>query len=128
MELIKAETLKELVVGGENIVKVASGAATQLTNEAINLFIVTSVLEILKFGVVFVIFYIVKRYCDALAMDHKEDAPKFKAFKTTTLVLSLVYFSTQSFPHFSTIAKALVAPKIFLMEKTAEFTNVPVNK
>lgn len=128
MELIKADTLKELVAGGENIVKVASGAATQLTNEAINLFIVTSILEILKFAVVFVIFYIVKRYCDAMAMDNEAHKAKFKAFKTTALVLSLCYFSTQSFPHFSTIAKALVAPKIFLLEKTKEMTDVTVAK
>lgn len=129
MELVKQETLEALVKGGENIVKVASGAATELTNEAINIFLVTSALAILKFAVVFVIFFIVKKYCDAMAADYVENKKLFKALKTTALVLSLIFFTTQSFPHVVTICKALVAPKIFLMEKAAEYTkDVTVSK
>jgi hypothetical protein len=120
MELINDETLKELIKGGESIAKVAAGSATQLTNEAINLFIVESLLSILKFAVVFVIFFIVKKYCDTMADDSNKKL--FKSFKTTALVLSLIFFTTQSFPHIMQISKALVAPKIFLMEKALSLT------
>lgn len=130
MNIITQETLNKLLNGSENLVKVASGAATELTNEAINLFIVSSFLSVLKFSVVFVIFFIVKKYCDTMAVaSEKNQQGLFKAFKTTALVLSLVFFTCKSFPYITDIAKALVAPKIFLMEKTAEFTkDVTVNK
>lgn len=116
MDFINDETLKSLVSGGENVAKVMAGSATQLTNEAINLFIIESVLSILKFSVVFVIFFIVKKYCDAMTDENNKKL--FKSFKTTAFVLSLIFFTTQSFPHLVQISKALVAPKIFLMEKT----------
>lgn len=122
MNLVTQETLNKLIQGGENIAKVASGTATELTNEAINLFIVSSLLSILKFSVVFVIFFIVKKYCDTIAAaSETKDRGLFKAFKTTALVLSLVFFTCKSFPYITDVAKAVVAPKIFLMEKTAEF-------
>lgn len=118
MGIVTDETLKKLIDGGESVAKVVAGSATALTNEAINLFIIESVLSVLKFSVVFVIFFIVKKYCDAMAGDEKNNK-MFKSFKTTALVLSLIFFTTQSFPHITSIAKALVAPKIFLMEKAA---------
>lgn len=44
MTIIKPETIQKLVEGGENIARVAAGAANELTTEAINLFIVDSIL------------------------------------------------------------------------------------
>lgn len=124
MELIKEETLKGLIEGSKDIAHVVSGSATELTNEAINLFIIESVLSILKFAVVFVIFFIVKKYCDTMmTASGNENSGMFKAFKTTALVLSLIFFTTQSFPHVVVISKAIVAPKIFLAEKAAEFVH-----
>lgn len=122
MNTITPEMMDKIIKGGENIAKVAAGTAAELTNEAVNLFIIDSILSILKFAVVFIIFFIVKKYLDALMADAKGNEMKlFKALKTTALVLSLIFFTTQSFPHIQTITKALVAPKIFLMEKTANF-------
>lgn len=119
---ITKEVLQGLLQGGENVAKVAVGTAKDLTNEAINLFIIDSLLSILKFSVVFIIFYIVKRYCEAMSTDATPQSKNvIKAFKTTALVLSLIFFTTQSFPHLQVITKALVAPKIFLIEKTADF-------
>lgn len=120
MEIIKSETIEGLVRGAEGVAKLASGAANELTTEAINLFIVESTLSVLKFSVVFVIFFIVKKYCDSMAAASPGNKTLFGAFKTTALVLSLVFFSTQSFPHIISISKALVAPKIFLLEKAVE--------
>lgn len=121
MNLLTQETLQKLIAGGENVAKVAAGAATELTNEAINLFIVASLLSILKFSVVFVIFFIAKKYCDTMAAaSEAKDQKLFKAFKTTALILSLVFFTCKSFPYITDVSKAIVAPKIFLMEKTAE--------
>ncbi len=118
MNIINPETVQNLIKGGENVAKVMVGTANELTTEAINLFIVDSVLSILKFSVVFVIFFIVKKYCDTITDDNNKKL--FKAFKTTALVLSLIFFTTQSFPHIQTIVKALVAPKIFLLEKAKD--------
>lgn len=118
MEIVKQDTLEKIIHGAESVSKVAGGVATELTAEAINLFIIESALSVLKFSVVFVIFFIVKKYCDAMSSD--SNVKLFKAFKTTALVLSLVFFTTQSFPHITQICKALVAPKIFLMEKTVD--------
>lgn len=116
------ETMQAILAGGESLAKVAAGTATELTSEAINLFIIDSALSILKFSVVFIVFYIVKRYCEALVVDAKDETKNLiKALKTTALILSLVFFTTSSFPHLQVITKALVAPKIFLMERTAEF-------
>lgn len=118
MELITQDTLNHLISGSESLLKVAAGTSTVLMNEAINLFIVESVLSVFKFSVVFVIFFIVKKYCDVMMVaSNNEKSGLFKAFKTTALVLSLIFFTTQSFPHIVNISKALVAPKIFLIEK-----------
>lgn len=117
---LSPETMQTILNGGANLAKVAAGSASELTSEAINLFIIDSTLSIAKFGVVFVIFYIVKRYCEAMTADAPAESKNIiKAFKTTALVLSLIFFTTASFPHLQVIAKALVAPKIFLMEQTA---------
>lgn len=119
--VVTPEMMNKIIVGGESIAKTALGSASELSSEAINLFIVDSCLSVLKFSVVFIIFYIVKKYCDAIASETDvANKPVLKAFKTTAFILSLIFFTTYSFPHLQTIAKALVAPKIFLMEKTAE--------
>lgn len=119
--VVSPETIDKIIAGGESLAKVAGGSASELTAEAINLFIIDSTLSILKFSVVFVVFYIVKRYCEALMTSAKPDQKNlFKAMKTLTLILSLVYFTSSSVPHLQDIAKALVAPKIFLMEKTVQ--------
>lgn len=119
--LITPEMMDHVIKGGQNLATVAAGSASELTSEAINLFIIDSALSIAKFAVVFVIFYIVKRYCDMLVADApKENQKLFKAFKTTALILSLIYFSSMSFPHLQVITKALVAPKIFLMERAKD--------
>lgn len=120
MDIVSKETAQSLVEGGKSIANIMAGTTSELANEAINLFIVESGLSILKFGVIFVIFMIVKKYCDAMAEANASNVGLFKALKTTALVCSLIYFTTQSYPHIIQISKALVAPKIFLLEKAAE--------
>lgn len=121
MEIVSKETVDKLVAGAESATKVAVGTANELTTEAINLFLVDSILSILKFAAVFIVFMIVKKYIDVMIEVTKEDKDKnlYKAFKTCALIASIVFFTGQSFPHIQEIAKALVAPKIFLMEKGA---------
>lgn len=118
-ELITKETLETAIKGGESIAKVLSGTATELMNEAVNLFIMESVLGVLKFSAVFVVFFIVKKYCDTMA-EASENKNTFKAFKTASLVCAIIFFTASSFPHIQQIGKALVAPKIFLLEKANE--------
>lgn len=117
--LVSKEQVEELVKGSESIAGVLKGSVSELSSEAINLFIVNSVIEIMKFAVVFVIFFIVKRYVDVM-LQTSENKKYFTALKTTALVLSLTYFTYSSVPHLKDIAKAMVAPKIFLAEKAKE--------
>lgn len=119
MNLVSQENLDHLVSGGKSLVEVISGSTTELVNEAINLFIIEGVLSVLKFASIFVVFYIVKRYCDVMSADGGH-VKLFKAAKTTALVLSIMYFVTMSFPHIVLISKAIVAPRIFLIEKASE--------
>ena len=120
MGLISEETVKQFAAGAESLAKVTAGVSTELMNEAINLFLVESALNILKFASVFVVFYIVKRYFDVMMEANKSKEALFKGLKTTALVVSIIFFSTQSFPHLVEMSKALVAPKIFLIEKGSE--------
>lgn len=120
-EIITKETLDTVIKGGESIAKVLSGTATDLMNEAIALFLVDSVLSIVKFAAVFVVFFIVKKYCDVAAEASGERSKqKFNAFKTSALVASIIFFTASSFPHIRQIGKAMVAPKMFLLEKANE--------
>ena len=119
-ELIKKETLDTAISGAKSIAEVMAGVGTELANEAINLFILQSVLAILKFAAVFVVFFIVKKYCDVMAEAMKEKNGMFRALKTTALVGSIIFFTASSFPHITQIGKALVSPKIFLLEKANE--------
>lgn len=119
-ELISKETLETAIKGGESIAKVMAGTATELMNEAINLFIMESVLGVLKFSAVFVVFFIVKKYFDTMMEADKKKEGMFKALKTSALVAAIIFFTASSFPHITQIGKALVAPKIFLAEKANE--------
>lgn len=121
MQLVSEETLKQVLVGGESVAKVAAGITTELVNEALNFYILEGVLSILKFAAVFVIFYIVKRYADSIADD--KNVKFVKMFKTTAMVVSLTFFTYKSYPHLVSISKAMVAPKLFLLEKSKEFVS-----
>lgn len=118
--LVSEEVIKQFVQGAESVVKVTAGVSAELINEAINLFIIESALQILKFSAVFVVFYIIKRYLDVMMEANSKDVNMFKAFKTCALVGSIIFFTAQSFPHIISMSKAIVAPKIFLMEKGAD--------
>lgn len=119
-ELITKETVDSAIVGAKSLASVMSGIGTELANEAINLFIMESVLAILKFSAVFVVFFIVKKYFDTMVESDKTKEGMFKALKTSSLVAAIIFFTAQSFPHIAQIGKAMVAPKIFLVEKANE--------
>lgn len=116
---VTKEQVQELIKGSESVAGVLKGSVAELSSEAINLFIVNSLIEIMKFAVVFVIFFIVKKYVDVM-LQTTENKKYFSALKTTALVLSLVYFTFSSVPHVKDIAKAMVAPKLFLAEKAKD--------
>ena len=118
--LVSEQMLVDAIKGAEGVAKVTAGVATELVNEAINLFIIESVLGILKFAAVFIVFFIVKKYIDTMLELYKEKEGMFKALKTSALIASIIFFTSSSFPHIVNIAKAIVAPKIFLIEKGAE--------
>lgn len=88
-------------------------------DEALNLFIVLSILDILKFASVFVIFYIVKKYLDAVSQSTESVKTKrlVHSAKVAGLVLSIIFFISHSYEGAVSITKALVAPKLFLLEK-----------
>lgn len=110
---------EQIFEGMKGVLELATKGTTNLMDEALNLFIVLSILDILKFASIFVIFYIVKKYLDTIA--NASDDPKVKRLthsaKTAGLVLSIIFFVSHSYDGAVNITKALVAPKIFLLEK-----------
>lgn len=120
MGIVSEEVVKAFAAGAESVAKVTAGMTTELVNEAINLFIVESMLHVLKFSAVFVVFYIIKRYIDTMMGMEGANTKMFKAFKTCALVGSIIFFTSQSFPHIISASKALVAPKMFLLEKGSD--------
>lgn len=118
--LISEETMKHFTEGAKSVASVTAGLSSELINEAINLFIIESLLHVLKFAAVFVVFMIIKKYIDTMMSMEGMKIGVLKAFKTCALVASIVFFTAQSFPHIINVAKAMVAPKIFLLEKGAE--------
>lgn len=117
-EIITKEVTDKLIDGSKSVADVIIGATKELSNEAVNLFIVQSFLAILKYAVVFVVFFVVKKYLDTI-MDETNDKI-IKSFKTMAICISLTFFAYKSFPHLQDIAKAFVAPNIFLAEKAID--------
>lgn len=115
------EMLNKLIKGGESMMSVAGGTATELASEAINLFIVGSVLAILKVAVVFVLYFIARKFLNAIEEADGKPNNVVKAAKLLLLCSSLVFFTVKSFPHVEDLTKAMVAPNIFLAEKALEY-------
>lgn len=118
-EIITKETVEAAVAGTKSIAGVLAGVGTDLMNESLNLFILQAALGILKFSAVFVVFFIVKKYIDTMIASSSDEKDKKlgQAFKTSALVASIIFFTAKSFPHIEEIGKAMVSPKIFLLEK-----------
>jgi hypothetical protein len=110
---------EQLLEGMKGILELAGKGATDLMDEALNLFVVLSILDILKFASVFVIFYIVKKYLDTIMAATESEKTKRLAHsaKVAGLILSIIFFVSHSYDGAVSITKALVAPKIFLLEK-----------
>lgn len=110
---------EHMLEGLKGVLELASKGTTNLMDEALNLFIVLSVLDILKFASVFVIFYIVKKYLDTIstASDNAKTKRLAHSAKVAGLIVSIIFFVSHSYDGAVSITKALVAPKIFLLEK-----------
>lgn len=116
-QIITTETVKEITHGLKGFEDLATKGTTVLMDETIKLYIFYGVVGILKAAVVFIVFGIVFKFLNTLDKANEKPSPKIKAFKTTSLVLSLIYFTAFSYPHVLDIGKALVAPNLFLAEK-----------
>jgi hypothetical protein len=121
-ELITKQTVDAAINGGKSIATVMAGVGNDLINETLNLFILEAALGILKFAAVFVVFFIVKKYISTMIESSTDEKEKqlANAFKTSALVASIIFFTAKSFPHVQDIGKALVAPKVFLLQKANE--------
>lgn len=115
--LFTDEQLKTLVSGGQSVAEVLAGVSAELIDEALNWYIMLGVLAILKYAAVFVIYAILRGYLKYIA----EEFPKVKELGSRVLLASsIVYFVVMSYPSIVSVTKALVAPKIFLIEKANE--------
>lgn len=110
---------QQLLEGIKGAIELAGKGTTALMDEALNLFIVLSILDILKFGAVFVVFFVVRKYLSTVAEATKDAKAKrlAKAAQVAGLVLSIVFFVAHSYGAVVNIAKIMVAPNIFLLEK-----------
>lgn len=117
---VTPQQLETLEKGAKSVADTMLTGANQLTSEAINLFIVQGCLNVLKFASVFILFYMVKKYLEFLKSAGMSEA-KVRAANLVALIISLTFFTTQSFPHLMSITEAIVAPNVFLLKKGAEF-------
>lgn len=110
---------ESILEGIKGVMELAGKGTTHLMDEALNLFIVLSILDILKFGVVFVIFFVVKKFLSTIgeASDNAKTKRLVTSAQVAGFVLSLVFFVAHSYAGVVNIAKIMVAPNIFLMEK-----------
>ncbi len=120
VQAVSSDVVKSIGVGAKQVFDTTVTGVNALTTEAINLFIFQGLIHILYYSVIFVVFYIVKKYVDFLKEAGMEEK-KAKALKTSALIISLAFFSTQTMPHMMAITEALVAPNIFVMKKGAEY-------
>lgn len=121
MSMVTKETLELVKDGAKGAVELVTQGTTVLVNETINLYLFYGVLGLLKAGVVFVVYFIVKKFIDAmLETANPQEANKLKALKSTAIVISLIFFTAKSMPYIHDMGKALVAPNLFLAEKAAE--------
>lgn len=118
------EVVKGVVNGVKETVPLLTELATDLTTEAINLFIFIGVLGILKAASVFVIYFIIRKYITSVQDVNAENQTLINALKTLLSVISIVIFVCFSYPHLVNIGKALIAPKLFIAEKSAEILNL----
>lgn len=119
-QLVSSELLKSLGTGAKQVLDSSVSGVNKLTTEAVNLFIFKGLISILYYAVIFIVFYIVKRYIDFL-QEAGMDEKKSRALKTSALIITLAFFATQTMPHMMSIAEAVVAPNVFIAKKGAEF-------
>ncbi len=117
MKALNEETVNALLAGAENMTKVTAGLATELVNEAINLYIFLGLLAVIRFASIFVVWAIIRKYLSTMPDEYADFKKAGQAF---ILCSSLIFFVYKSYPHMEDMAKAMVAPKIFLIQKGAE--------
>lgn len=110
---------ENVLKGIQGALELATKGGTNLMDEAIRLFIMLSILDILKFTAVVVVFYIVKRFIDGMmAAENSERAKNiWKSVKMSLLVASITFFTVHSYTGLVNLTKVLVAPRIFPLEK-----------
>jgi hypothetical protein len=118
--IVTSEVVKSLGTGAKQVFETSVTGVNKLTSEAINLFIFQGLIHILYYMVIFIVFYVVKKYIDFL-QEAGMEVKKAKALKTSALIISLSFFATQTMPHMMSITEAMVAPNVFIMKKGAEF-------
>lgn len=109
------QMLELLKNGGAGMMELAKTGSTVLVDEVIRLYIFFGIMGVLKASVVFIILFVLNKFLTTI---QDVDNIRFvKAGKVSLLVLSMVYFTMNAFPHLSDMGKALVAPNLFLIEK-----------
>lgn len=120
------ELLKMLQSGGTGLAELVKNGTTVLMDEVIKLYIFFGVMGVIKAAVVFVVFGVVMKLLNTYEKADSEgkSSNKIKSMKVVALIISLVYFTANSFPHILDIGKAVVAPNLFIAEKGLELIKV----
>jgi hypothetical protein len=108
------------MAGSKSIAEVLSGVSSELAAEAINLYLLTAALSILKYSGIFLLYFILKKYLGYLKEASLISESIFKGLNLFIIMSSMIYFFNSSYPHLETIIKIQVAPKIFLLQKGTE--------
>jgi len=96
--MITAELIDSIVAGSKSVAEVLSGVSSELVAEALNLYLLTSVLNILKFSGIFLLFFILKKYLGYLKESNLITEAINKGLSLFIIVSSMMYFFTSSYP------------------------------
>jgi len=120
--IITEQTLQVLKSGLTGMGELAKAGSTTLVDEVVKLYIFFGIVGILKAAAVFIVMGVVWKFLNVLEKSDSEgkNTTMTKSLKTATLIISIVYFTSQSIPHVLSIGKAVVAPNLFLVEKGLE--------
>lgn len=126
--MITPEQVQTIINGTKSVAEVLANVSSELVAESLNLFLVSSLLSILKFSGVFLLYLILRKYLGYLKESNNTTEPIYKGINLFILITSMLYFFSSSYSHIETIVKIQVAPKLFLLEKVNDIAGLVNSK
>jgi hypothetical protein len=114
---MNSETIEKVLKGAESVAHVTAQLGSELLSEAINFYIFLGILQVLKAACVFLLLYLANRMLSFLEDEYK--VAKIIG-RTVLSCAALAWFFSHSFEPVANVGKAIIAPRVFLLEKSKE--------